>query len=386
MPRPSARSSWTRAWCPGRARRTSRQAPGCSPARVAGGRPGGGGSGPGRPGSAVRGDGPLDRLGEVLPQVGLVGDLDRVRRPGAGAVREGAGAVTADHLDAGTGGQPVRERLGVAALQQVERGAGLAVDQQGAVVCPRLIAKSSTPSTRGTPRPGPGWPSAAVTRPGGRGHAEPRQAGNPPGPASATAMSPAPRPAAGSSARSGRSGPGPARRTSSACSRIGAEEPADGQPDHHPAPADRGVSQPPGITAVDPARHRAARRAGRVRRHAPWPARQRPAAAATSSTITPARCGRRTPSSTDQGMTSTRRLATMTPRTPGRTAGVDNRRTTRSPSRHTVNPPVTPNPPNPPSQGQMPSRNRGPRSQNSRTKPDEGDSVGRQAHGAPFEG
>ena len=82
----------------------------------------------------MRGDAPLDRLGEVLPQVEPVGDLDRVRRPGAGAVGVGAGAVPADHLDAGMGGQPVRERLGVAAFQQVQRGAGLAVDQHGAVV------------------------------------------------------------------------------------------------------------------------------------------------------------------------------------------------------------------------------------------------------------
>jgi hypothetical protein len=34
----------------------------------------------------VRGDAPLDGLGEVLPQVEPVGDLDRVRCPGAGPV------------------------------------------------------------------------------------------------------------------------------------------------------------------------------------------------------------------------------------------------------------------------------------------------------------
>jgi hypothetical protein len=37
------------------------------------------------------------------------------------------------------------------------------------------------------------------------------------------------------------------------------------------------------------------------------------------------------PGQPNQGMTRTRRLATMTPRTPGRTAGLDNRWTTRSP-------------------------------------------------------
>jgi hypothetical protein len=78
-------------------------------------------------------DAPLGGLGEVLPQVEPVGDLDRLRCPGAGAVGVGAGAVTADDLDAGMSRQPVRERLGGAALQQVERRAGLAVDQERAV-------------------------------------------------------------------------------------------------------------------------------------------------------------------------------------------------------------------------------------------------------------
>jgi len=41
-----------------------------------------------------------------------------------------------------------------------------------------------------------------------------------------------------------------------------AEEPADGQHDLHLAPADRGIGEPPGIAAVDPARHRPALRAG----------------------------------------------------------------------------------------------------------------------------
>jgi hypothetical protein len=99
----------------------------------------------------VRGDGPLDRLGEVLPQVEPVGDLDRVRRPGAGTVSVGAGTVPADHLNTGMGGQPVRERLGVAAFQQVKRGAGLAVDQHGAVVLPppdREVVNAEHPRDR----------------------------------------------------------------------------------------------------------------------------------------------------------------------------------------------------------------------------------------------
>jgi hypothetical protein len=82
----------------------------------------------------VGGDALPGGLGEVLPQVEPVSDLDRVRRPGPGAVRERARPVTADHLDAGVRGQPVRERPGVAALEEVERRAGLAVNQQRAVV------------------------------------------------------------------------------------------------------------------------------------------------------------------------------------------------------------------------------------------------------------
>jgi hypothetical protein len=70
---------------------------------------------------AVRGDALLDRFREVQPQVEPVGDLDRVRRPGPGALGVGPRAVPADHLNPGVGGQPVRERLGVAAFDEVER-------------------------------------------------------------------------------------------------------------------------------------------------------------------------------------------------------------------------------------------------------------------------
>jgi hypothetical protein len=73
----------------------------------------------------------LDGLGEVLPQVEPVGDLDSVRRPGPGV---GARPIAADDLDPGVGCQPVGQRPGVAALDEVERRAGLDVDEQRAVV------------------------------------------------------------------------------------------------------------------------------------------------------------------------------------------------------------------------------------------------------------
>ena len=83
---------------------------------------------------AVRGGAPFDGLGEVLPQVEPVGDLDRLWCPGAGPVGVGAGAVAADHLNPGMGGQPARQRLSVAAFEQVQRCAGLAVDDDRAVI------------------------------------------------------------------------------------------------------------------------------------------------------------------------------------------------------------------------------------------------------------
>jgi hypothetical protein len=82
----------------------------------------------------VGGDALLDGLGHVLPQVEPVGDLDRVRCPGPGSVGVRAGAVSADDLDPRVGGQPVGQGLGVASFEEVQRGAGLDVDDQRAVV------------------------------------------------------------------------------------------------------------------------------------------------------------------------------------------------------------------------------------------------------------
>jgi hypothetical protein len=76
----------------------------------------------------------LDGLGEVLPQVEPVGDLDRVRCPGPGAVGVGARPVAADDLDPGVGCQPAGQRLGVTALDEAGRRAGLDVDEQRAVM------------------------------------------------------------------------------------------------------------------------------------------------------------------------------------------------------------------------------------------------------------
>jgi hypothetical protein len=48
----------------------------------------------------VSGDGLLDVLGKVVPEMPPIGHLDRLRCPGPGALGIGAGAVPADHLGA----------------------------------------------------------------------------------------------------------------------------------------------------------------------------------------------------------------------------------------------------------------------------------------------
>src|SRR6266545_5815977 len=54
----------------------------------------------------------LDMLGQVVPQMEAVRDLDRLRRPGAGTLGVSAGPVPADDLHAGTGTQPIGQRVG----------------------------------------------------------------------------------------------------------------------------------------------------------------------------------------------------------------------------------------------------------------------------------
>jgi hypothetical protein len=82
----------------------------------------------------VPGDASFDGLGEVLPQMEPVRHLDRVRCAGAGPFGIGAGPVPADHLRLRMLGQPGGQRGGVAARQQVNDSAVLAVDQDGAIV------------------------------------------------------------------------------------------------------------------------------------------------------------------------------------------------------------------------------------------------------------
>jgi hypothetical protein len=81
----------------------------------------------------VSGHGLLGRLAQVLPQVEPVGNLDRLRGPGAYAVGIRAGPVPAYRLDLGVLTQPGGEGVGLAVGQHVHRLAGAHVDQDRVV-------------------------------------------------------------------------------------------------------------------------------------------------------------------------------------------------------------------------------------------------------------
>jgi hypothetical protein len=81
----------------------------------------------------VPSDGLLDVAGQVVPQVPPICHLDSLRSTGLRALGVGAGAVAADHLGAGMISQPLGQRLGLTARQQIDRLAGVHVDQNGAV-------------------------------------------------------------------------------------------------------------------------------------------------------------------------------------------------------------------------------------------------------------
>lgn len=75
----------------------------------------------------------LDGFGQVLPQVEAVGDVDGVRGAEPGGFGVGGGAVAADDLHSGVGGQPGAHGFDGAVGQQVGRAAGLDVHQDGRV-------------------------------------------------------------------------------------------------------------------------------------------------------------------------------------------------------------------------------------------------------------
>jgi hypothetical protein len=78
-------------------------------------------------------DGLLHVLGQVVPQVPAVGDLDRVRCCLPGGLGVGASAVPADDLGSRVVPQPGREGGGLPISQQIHRLVGGHVHQDGAV-------------------------------------------------------------------------------------------------------------------------------------------------------------------------------------------------------------------------------------------------------------
>ena len=84
----------------------------------------------------MAGDGPDGVLGEVVPQMPAVGDLDGVRCAVTGGFGVGAGPVAADHPCARVRLEPVLQRASLAAGQDVDRAAGGGVDQDGGVDVP----------------------------------------------------------------------------------------------------------------------------------------------------------------------------------------------------------------------------------------------------------
>ena len=76
----------------------------------------------------MTGDGLGGVLGEVVPQVPAVGDLDCLRCAVAGAFGIGAGPVAADHPRAWVGLEPPGQRAGLTARQDVDRPAGGGID------------------------------------------------------------------------------------------------------------------------------------------------------------------------------------------------------------------------------------------------------------------
>lgn len=89
-----------------------------------------------RPAGAVRGDLLADGLGEVVPQVPAVADLDRVGQGSADCLGVGGRSVPAHGLDARMSAQPGFQRGGVAAGQYLDSLTGFGVDDDRGVAVP----------------------------------------------------------------------------------------------------------------------------------------------------------------------------------------------------------------------------------------------------------
>ena len=81
----------------------------------------------------MRGDFLQHCLGQQVPQVPAVTDLDRTGQGPADRFSIGTGPVPAHDLDAGVAAQPGLQHVGLAAVQDIDPLAGLGVDQDGRI-------------------------------------------------------------------------------------------------------------------------------------------------------------------------------------------------------------------------------------------------------------
>jgi hypothetical protein len=80
-----------------------------------------------------------NRITQVAQQVPPVGDLNGIRRPLAGAVCVGAGAIAGNDLNTGMAAQPCGQAFGLSIGQQVDNRIALQINQD------RPVAVSATP-------------------------------------------------------------------------------------------------------------------------------------------------------------------------------------------------------------------------------------------------
>jgi hypothetical protein len=203
--------------------------------------------------AAVARHGLLDVLGEVVPQVPAVGDLDGLGCASMGAVGVGAGAVAAHDLDAGVLAQPVGEGVGLPVSQQLHRAVAGHVDQDAAVVV--AAAQREVVDAEHGHRVGLGiGQRAEQAQQGTAADRQPKRGGQPcPGAARQRQTDLLQHPARQRAAAS--VGRGQARDLLGEGARPAAwgvaEEPADPQPDQHLLAADGRVGQRALIPAVD---------------------------------------------------------------------------------------------------------------------------------------
>jgi hypothetical protein len=223
-----------------------------------------------------------------------VGDLDRLRRGLPGAVGVGAGAVPADDLGSRVLPQPGGEGGRLPVGQQVHRLVGGHVDQHGAVGVAAAQREVVHPQ-----HPDPGRLGL------GQGAQQPQQGGAAgPGPkglrqpgAAAARQRQADRLQHRLQQRAAPGVPGGQPRDllgerARPAAMIVAEEPADPQPEHDPAPADRRIRQPALVAAVYPGRPMPAAGAGRLGRLRAGPDPHTGVGVVDLLDVTAARCGR----------------------------------------------------------------------------------------------